>query len=102
MINKTSQKLKMDVNLNITHCNSLPNLHQTNQLFRILQMNIHSLRNKHPQLEAEIELYEYPEVVVISETWLTEEIKNHYEISGYSSYHTTRIDGYGGLSIYII
>lgn len=38
---------------------------------------------------------------VISETWLTEEIKDHYQIIGYKHYHTTRPDGYGGLSIYV-
>lgn len=92
----------MEVNfLNITHCNSLPTTRSNIQMFRILQLNIHSLRNKHSQLEAEIILFDCPEVIVISESWLTEEIKEHYQISGYNHYHTTRRDGYGGLSIYI-
>lgn len=89
----------MNVNLKITHCTTLPQNQQN--LFRILQLNIHSLRKKHSQLEAEIVNYEYPEIVVISETWLTNEIKQHYEISGYKNYHTIRADGYGGLSVYI-
>lgn len=77
----------MEVNLNINHCNSLPTTRSNMQMFRILQLNIHSLRNKHSQLEAEIIQFDCPEVIVISESWLTEEIKEYYHISGYKHYH---------------
>lgn len=101
-VTQINTRRKMEVNfLNITHCNSLPTTQSNIQMFRILQLNIHSLRNKHSQLEAEIIVFDCPEVIVISESWLTEEIKEHYQISGYKHYHTTRRDGYGGLSIYI-
>lgn len=68
----------------------------------ILSVNAHSLRNKLPALEAEIVKYEYPEVIVVSETWLTDNIEQFFEIPNYTSYHTTRNDGWGGLTVYIM
>lgn len=71
-------------NIAITHCESLPNAKNGPQLFRILQVNVHSIRNKHLQMETEVVSNEYPEMIVVSETWLTDEIKNHFDITGYS------------------
>lgn len=69
--------------------------------FLILLMNARSLRQKLNDLEAEVKLNDYPQIIVITETWLTESIKNHYNINGYEAYHTIRNDGYGGLTVYI-
>lgn len=73
----------------------------TDDDFLIFHVNARSLRHKLPDLEAEIRLNEYPQIIVITETWLTESIKNSYDINSYTAYHTIRQDGYGGLTIYI-
>lgn len=67
----------------------------------ILIVNAHSLRNKLDALEAEIKFYGYPSLVVVGETWLTTGLAPFYDMNGYDSYHTTRTDGYGGLSVYV-
>lgn len=72
-----------------------------NQKMSILIINAHSLRTKLSALESEIKFYGYPSLVVIGETWLTDGLKAFYDIDGYDSYHTTRHDGYGGLSVYV-
>lgn len=67
----------------------------------ILIMNVHSLRNKMNEFESEVKYYKYPTVIVLSETWLTEGLKSFYNLHEYTAYHTTRPDGYGGLSVYV-
>lgn len=67
----------------------------------ILLLNACSLRNKLSDLEAELQIYDFPSVVVVCESRLTEGITQFFDIQGYTAYHTTRKDGYGGLSIFI-
>lgn len=64
-------------------------------------MNACSIRNKLQELEAELRLYNYPDIAVICESRLTQSITQFFNITGYSAYHTTREDGFGGLSIYV-
>lgn len=67
----------------------------------ILHLNACSLRNKLDDLEAEIQVYNFPNVIVVCESRLTEGITPFFNVQGYTSYHTTRKDGYGGLSIFV-
>lgn len=69
--------------------------------FRILQLNSQSLRHKIDLLEAEIIKYDMPEIIVVTETWIEPATEHHYNIEGYVSYHLTRPDAYGGVSIFV-
>jgi exonuclease III len=75
------------------------NTNDTN--FNILQLNIHSLRNKLPLLEAEIQAIANIDIVILSETWIEPNTDQFYNLPGFSSEHVTREDGYGGLSVFV-
>lgn len=64
-------------------------------------MNVCSLRNKFESFKAEIKLHNYPDILVVCESRLTNNITDFFDLQGYSSHHTTRHDGYGGISIYV-
>lgn len=68
---------------------------------RLMNLNVHSLRNKLSELESEICLYNFPEVVLCTETWLKRSMTRFYNVRGYKSYHVTRSDGYGGLVAFV-
>lgn len=67
----------------------------------IVSINIHSIRNKCDILEAEIARLGKVSVVIVSETWIQTGTESFYGLRGFSSYHETRADGYGGLSVYV-
>lgn len=67
----------------------------------ILSINIHSIRNKRDLLEAEVSRLGHVDVLVISETWIEPGTDEMYNLAGYTAYHESRPDGFGGLSVYI-
>lgn len=79
----------------------LPTPQSNPKPFRILQLNAQSLRQKLHLLEAEIIKHDMPEVVVVTETWIEPGTETYFNLEGYNSYHVTRPDGYGGVSIFI-
>lgn len=52
-------------------------------------------------LEVIAQINGWPQVLVISETWLEPGTEEFYDIDGYTAHHITRSDGYGGLSVYV-
>lgn len=69
--------------------------------YKILQINAQSLNDKLHLLEAEIIYYEYPEIIVVSETWMKNGTEHSFGIGGYTACHFPRHDGYGGISVYL-
>lgn len=43
----------------------------------------------------------FPDVIAIQETWFSNDLKQIYDMPGFSSVHCCRQDGYGGTSLYI-
>ena len=67
----------------------------------IFLLNIHSLRNKLNLLEADLEVMGRPQIVILTETWIEPGSESFYNINGYRSHHATRLDGYGGVSVFV-
>lgn len=87
----------MEPEISYTNFNSINLANALN----ILLLNIHSLRNKLNLTEAEIIRLKRPKIVILTENWVEPGTEDYYNINGYTSYHSTRPDGYGGVSVYI-
>lgn len=87
------------MNLNLTYSTNITQLNQHD--FNVMQINIHSLRKKMEDLEALICQLTNVHVLIVSETWIHDWMERFYNIDGYVSYHATRPDGYGGLSVFV-
>lgn len=58
--------------------------------FNIVNINIHSIRNKRDRLETEINRYGRIHVIVVTESWVQEGFENNYNLEGYQTYQVTR------------
>ena len=69
----------------------------------LLHVNIRSTRKNFDNLKALItSLPSQPDVIAVSETWLSNTTSFLYELEGYSSYHVVRTAReHGGVSIYV-
>lgn len=68
----------------------------------ILYANTQSLRNKLYDVELVIKSLQCDvQVLVLTETWLTEEENKFFNIPGYQAFHSNRPRGYGGTAIYV-
>ena len=69
----------------------------------IIHQNIRSINNKFDDMSTFIQsLNKHPDVLVISETWLSDISKDQCKFAGYSSYHTARnYRSGGGISIFV-
>ena len=71
-------------------------------LLSFLQLNIRSFKKNKSELEAILEsLMLPPDVIAISETWLTSDSSHYANLHGYSGYHVVRDSPYGGASIFV-
>lgn len=64
-----------EINVNVSYETTRPWQDNDNKM-SLLCVNAHSLRNKLNVLEAEIAKYDYPEVIVVMETWLLDDIRD--------------------------
>ena len=83
----------------ITYNRYNPNSSQPSTKFFLL--NIHSIRNKLHLLEAYPATLNWPQVVILTETWIEPLTQNFYNLRGYEPHHVTRPDGYGGLTVFV-
>lgn len=63
--------------------------------------NIRSIRNKFEEIEALPKTQNYPEVIALTETWLTENEEHLYNIHGYKGIFRSRPTRGGGIALYI-
>ena len=82
--------------------NNLCKSHHTHNL-NIIHVNSRSLPKNSDNINSLIKsLHIQPDILVITETWLTDNNKQLYELTGYHSYHIVRnTRRQGGVSIFI-
>lgn len=70
--------------------------------FRILYLNMRSIRNKWYDLEVLVSYIQCSiDVVVLSEIWITEEENKFFNLKEFNSYFSNRSGGYGGTAIFV-
>lgn len=82
----------------IYHQNTLK---PTNNGLNVINFNIHSMRNKLELIEAELTKLPRIDIIVITETWMIPGTEDMYNLEGFTAYHESRNDGYGGLAVYV-
>lgn len=79
---------------------SRPN--QSNLGMTFFYLNARSLRNKFDDIKHLIDQGNNPEVIIVAETWIKPGEERYFSIHGYTSNHTTRMEGRGGgVSVYV-
>lgn len=63
--------------------------------------NIRSIRNKFEEIETFPKIQNYPEIIALTETWLSPEEEHLYNINGYNAIFRSRQTRGGGILIYL-
>lgn len=63
--------------------------------------NVRSIRNKFEEIETFPKIQNYPEIIELTETWLSPEEEHLYNINGYNAIFRSRQTRGGGILIYL-
>lgn len=92
----------MSIQLNIKYTTRFNAKITKNNFMNILYINIRSLRSKLFDLTNFVESCKIQiDCIVLTETWLYEHDKATFNIPDFECFHSTRHDGYGGVSVFV-
>ena len=76
---------------------------ENHNVLSIFQQNVRSLNNKMEDVISFFEsLHKFPDILILTETWLNSNIKDSFNINGCTSYHSVRPNkGGGGVSVFV-
>lgn len=67
----------------------------------IYLINARSIKNKFDEIETIPDVYNNPDIIVITETWLNPNNENTFNINNYTAEFNSRDSGGGGIALYI-
>ena len=95
-MNQTNDEIEIDID--VTHYNSSPCNLNKNSFANILYLKARSLRNSFNDVQNYIETQTFKiHIIVISETWLTNEDTQYFNFHHYQAFHSVRKNGRGGV-----